>query len=43
MKDPRNLDAWVQAAFLAPNLDESMETLKFAEEQGEDILSCSAQ
>ncbi|KAF7800007.1 hypothetical protein EIP86_011250 [Pleurotus ostreatoroseus] len=38
MKDPRNLDAWVQAAFLAPNLDESMETLKFAEEQGRKLL-----
>ena len=34
VKDPRNLDAWIQAAFLAPNLDESTETLLFAEEQG---------
>lgn len=40
MKDPRNLDAWVQAAFLAPNLDESTECLIFAEKQGKSLPSC---
>ena len=34
MEDPRNLDAWVQLAFLAPDLDKSTNVLLNAEEQG---------
>ncbi|KAJ3555145.1 hypothetical protein NM688_g2741 [Phlebia brevispora] len=38
MRDPRNLDAWVQAAFLAPTLDDSTQLLECAEKQGRKLL-----
>lgn len=34
MKDPRNLDAWIQAATLFTNLNEAIDLLKVAEKQG---------
>ncbi|KAI0092824.1 hypothetical protein BDY19DRAFT_983379 [Irpex rosettiformis] len=34
MNDPRNLDAWVQLAFLAPDLEKSTQVLLNAETQG---------
>lgn len=34
MEDPRNLDAWVQLAFLAPDLGASTQVLLNAERQG---------
>ncbi len=34
MEDPRNLDAWISAAFVAPNLDISTGWLEEAEKQG---------
>ena len=35
MDDPRNLDAWVQLAFLAPDLGKSTQVLLNAEVQGQ--------
>lgn len=34
MEDPRNLDAWIQLAFLAPDLEKSTSVLLNAEAQG---------
>ncbi|PSR73677.1 hypothetical protein PHLCEN_2v10596 [Hermanssonia centrifuga] len=38
MEDPRNLDAWISAAFVAPNLDISTGWLEEAEKQGRVFL-----
>ena len=35
MKDPRNLDAWIQFAFVQSNLNQAINVLKFAEQQGQ--------
>ena len=40
MKDPRNLDAWVRAAFWAPTIQDGTKRLFHAEEQG--ISECRA-
>lgn len=41
MEDPRNLDAAIQAAFLAPNFDEAVDLLLSAEKIGSITLICS--
>lgn len=34
MKDDRNLDAWIQLAHLAPNMDTTLEILEAAKKIG---------